>query len=161
MLTDMEDFKHVKREGMGYLVKQYWSLQHIIVIAWLLISIIVMVTTSYLKTGIIMFIFSLLLTVVSFMPPEVCFDPVSKRLTILNRGLNRQKFTYDLNDFEGFELHTMYIGMIPLGCYLYGNFKNISHFKRPVVSQSFSKKTMQEVVNELEDLTIKHNATSI
>lgn len=153
----MEDFKHLKKEGVEYLVKQYLSLQHIIVIAWLLISIIVILNTSYLKTGIVMLIFSLLLTIVSFMPPKVCCDPASKSLTILNRGLNRRKFTYDLNDFEGFELQTMYIGIIPLGCYLYGNFKNISRFKRPVISQSFSKKTMQEVVNELEDLNIKRN----
>ncbi|MBP2619371.1 hypothetical protein [Chryseobacterium jejuense] len=157
----MEEFKHVKREGTEYFVKQYLSLQHIIVIAWLLISIIVLVNTSYLKTGIIMLIFSLLLTIVSFMPPSVCFDPVSKCLTLLNRGLNRRKFIYDLNDFEGFELRTMYIGIIPLGCYLYGNFKNVSHFKRPVISQSFTKKTMQEVVNELEDLNIKHNTIPI
>ncbi|RXM50326.1 MULTISPECIES: hypothetical protein [unclassified Chryseobacterium] len=157
----MEGFKHVKREGTEYQVKQYLSLQHIIVIAWLLISIAVIISTSYLKTGIIMLIFSLLLTIVSFMPPKVCFDPVSKCLTILNRGLNRRKFTYDLNDFEGFELQTMYIGFIPLGCYLYGSFKNVTHFKRPVISQSFSKKTMQEVVNELEDLNVKPNATPI
>lgn len=155
----MEDFKHVKREGAEYQVKQYMSLQHIIVIAWLFISIIVIVNTSYLKTGIIMLVFSLLLTIVSFMPPKVCFDPASKCLTILNRGLNRRKFTYDLNDFEGFELQTMFISIIPLGCYLYGNFKSVSRFKRPVISQSFSKKTMQEVVNELEDLQIKPNIT--
>lgn len=157
----MEDFKHIKREGTEYQVRQYLSLQHIIVIAWLLISIIVIISTSYLKTGVVMLIFSLLLTIVSFMPPKVCFDPVSKSLTILNRGLNRRKFTYPLHDFEGFELQTMYIGFIPLGCYLYANFKNVSHFKHPVISQSFSKKTMQEVFNELEDLNVKSNATPI
>lgn len=157
----MEDFKHLKREGAGYYVKQYMSLQHIIVIAWLLISVIVMVNTGYLKTGTIMLIFSLLLTIVSFMPPKVCFDPALNSLTILNRGLNHRKFIYDLKDFDGFELQIMYIGFIPLGCYLYGNFKNVSHFKRPVISQSFSKKIMQEVVNELEDLNIKPNVTSI
>lgn len=151
----MENFKHLKREGTGFQVKQYLSLQHVIVIAWVLISIIVMIKTVYLKTGIIMLIFSLLLTIVSFMPPKVDFDSESKLLTVVNKGLNRKKFTYDLNEFEGFELQTMYIGFIPLGCYLYGNFKNVSHFKRPVISQSFSKKTMQEVVNELEDLNKK------
>ncbi len=44
------------------------------------------------------------------------------------------------------------MGFIPLGCFLYADFKNISDFKRPVVSQPFRKRTMQEIVNELEDL---------
>lgn len=157
----MGDFKHLKKEGTGYQVKQYFSLQHSIMIAWVLISIIVIVNTSYLKTGIILLIFSLLLTIVLFMPSNITFDPVLKLLTISNRGLNRKKFTYDLNDFGGFELQTMYIGFIPLGCYLYGNFKNVTHFKRPVISQSFSKKTMQEVVNELEDVNEKYKTTPI
>lgn len=43
MLTGMESFKHVKREGTEYQVKQYLSLQHIIVMAWLLISIIMII----------------------------------------------------------------------------------------------------------------------
>ncbi|WP_347217996.1 hypothetical protein [Chryseobacterium sp.] len=157
----MEGFKHLKREGPGYQVKQYISLQHLIVVIWVLISIIVIVKTSYLKIGVIMLIFSLLLTVISFIPPKIYFDPASQVLTVINAGLVRRKFIYDLNDCEGFELQTIGLGFIPLGCYLYGNFKNISHFKRPVISQSFSKKTMQEVVNELEDLHKKHNRTPI
>ncbi|MEJ5102199.1 hypothetical protein [Chryseobacterium sp. MYb328] len=157
----MEGFKHLKREGAGYQVKQYISLQHLIVVIWVLISIIVIVNTSYLKTGIGMLVFSLLLTIISFIPPKIYFDPASQVLTVINTGLVRRKFTYDLNDFEGFELQTIGLSMIPLGCYLYGNFKNISHFKRPVISQSFSKRTMQEVVNELEDLNKKYNRTLI
>ncbi|MDN3694636.1 hypothetical protein QWZ06_21370 [Chryseobacterium tructae] len=155
----MEDFKHLKKEGTGYRVRQYLSLQHVIVIAWVLISVIVIVNTSYLKTGIIMLIFSGLLTLVSFMPPKVYFDPVLKSLTIANTGLNRRKFTYDFKDFEGYELQTIRMGFIPLGYYLYGNFTNVSHFKRPVVSQSFSKKIMQEVVNELDDLNGRYKIT--
>ncbi len=157
----MEDFKHLKKEGTGYQVKQYLSLQHIVMVAWLLISIIVIINTSYLKTGIIMLIFSALLTIVSFMPPNVCFDPMSKSLIITHTGLNRRKFTYDLIDFEGFELQTIRMGFIPLGYYLYGNFKNISHFKRPVISQSFSKKAMQEIVNEWDDLNGRYKITPI
>lgn len=148
----MEGFKHLEREGTDYIVKQYVSLQHIIVMIWVLISIVVIINTSYLKTGIIMLIFSLLLTFVAFMPPRVSFNFISKNLTVANRGLNRRKFTYELNDFEGFGLQTIRFTIIPLGCFLYADFKNVSHFKRPVISQSFSKKKMQEIINELEDL---------
>lgn len=155
----MEDFKHLQKEGTAYQVKQYLSLQHIIAIIWVLISIAVMGNTIYLKTGIIMLIFSLLLLIASFIPPKIYFDPASNLLSVVNRGLNRRKFMYDLKDFEGFELQTMYVLFIPLGCYLYANFKNISRFKRPVISQSFSKRTMQEIVNELEDINKKHNVT--
>ncbi|HCN51985.1 MAG TPA: hypothetical protein DIT10_23385 [Chryseobacterium sp.] len=150
----MADFKHIKREGNSYLVNQYKSLQHVIVIAWVLISIVLIFYTSYLKTGIILLIFSLLLTIISFIPPRVCFDPLSKSLTVTNSGLKRTTFTYHFDDFEGFELQTIRMGFIPLGCFLYANFKNVSQLKRPAVSQSFSKKTMQEVVNELEDLKL-------
>lgn len=138
----MEGVKHLEREGTDYIVKQYVSLQHCIVMIWVLISIVVIISTSYLKTGIIMFVFSLLLTIVAFMPPRVSFNFISKSLTVANRGLNRRKFTYDLNDFEGFELQTIRIVIIPLGCFLYADFKNVSHFKRPVISPSFSKKKM-------------------
>lgn len=148
----MEEFKHLKKEGSGYVVKQYISLQHIIVVMWILISILVMVYSSYLKTGIVLLLFSLLLTIIAFIPPRVHFDPESKLLTVVNTGLKRRQFTYNLDEFEGFELQTIGMGIIPLGCFLYVNFKNVSGFKRPVISQSFSKKTMQEVVNELEDL---------
>lgn len=148
----MEGFKHLEREGTDYIVKQYVSLQYIIVMIWVLISIVVIINTSYLKTGIIMLIFSLLLTFVAFMPPRVSFNFISKNLTVINRGLNRRKFTYELNDFEGFGLQTIRFAIIPLGCFLYADFKNVSHFKRPVISQSFSKKKMQEIINELEDL---------
>lgn len=148
----MEGFKHLEREGTDYIVKQYVSLQHIIVMIWALISIVVIINTSYLKTGIIMLIFSLLLTFVAFMPSRVSFNFISKNLTVVNRGLNRRKFTYELNDFEGFGLQTIRFAIIPLGCFLYADFKNVSHFKRPVISQSFSKKKMQEIINELEDL---------
>ncbi len=148
----MEAFKHLKKEGTGYAVRQYLSLQHIIAPAWVIISILVMVYSSYLKTGIVLLLLFLLLTVISFIPPIIHFDPASKLLTVVNAGLKRRKFTYNLDEFEGFELQTIRMGFIPLGCFLYANFKNVSGFKRPVISQSFSKRTMQEVVNELEDL---------
>ena len=150
----MADFKHLEREGNSYLVKQYKSFQHLIVVVWVLISTVLVFYTSYLKTGIILLIFSLLLTIISFIPPRVCFDPLSRSLTVTNSGLKRTTFTYHFDDFKGFELQTIRIGFIPLGCFLYANFKNVSHLKRPVVSQSFSKKNMQEVVNELEDLKL-------
>lgn len=148
----MGDFKHLKKEGSGYLVKQYASLPQVLVLMWVIISVVVIINTSYLKTGIIMLIFSLMLTVVSFIPPRIHFDGISKQLTVRNTGLNRKTTTYNLDDFEGFELQAFRYAFIPLGCFLYANFKNVSSFKRPVISQSFRKKTMQEVVNELEDL---------
>lgn len=148
----MREFKHLKREGTGYLVKQYRSLPHIIVLMWVLISILVLMYSSYQKTGIILLLFSLLLTIISFIPPRVYFDPASELLTVANTGLKRRALTYNLHEFEGFELQTIRMGIIPLGCFLYASFKNVSDFKRPVISQSFRKKTMQEIVNELEDL---------
>lgn len=152
MFTDMGDFKHVIREGSGYQIRQYKLLQHVIVLAWVLISIVVITSTGYLKTGIVLLIISVLLTIASFTPPKVYFDPASKLLTLTNNGLNRKKFTYNLDDFEGFELQSFSIALIPLGCFLYANFKNVSQLKRPAITQSFSKKTLQEVVNELESL---------
>lgn len=52
-------------------MKQYPLLQYIIVIAWVLISIIVILNTIYLKTGIIILVFSMLLTIIFFMPPKI------------------------------------------------------------------------------------------
>lgn len=34
----MNDFKHLKKEGSEYQVKQYISFQHVIVVAWVFIS---------------------------------------------------------------------------------------------------------------------------
>ncbi|MFS4430624.1 hypothetical protein [Chryseobacterium sp. S90] len=151
----MEDFKHLKKEGAGYQVKQYVAFQHIIVVAWVCISGVILINTSYLKTGIFLLIFSLLLTIISFIPSKVNFDPENKLLTVINSGLNRKEFLYRLEDFEGFELQTFRLAFIPLGCYLYANFKNVSNLKRPLISQSFSKKMMQEITNELEDVNMK------
>lgn len=149
----MGNFKHLRKENDGYLVKQYISLPQVLILLWVIISIVLIVYTGYLKTGIVLLILSLILTIISFIPPKIYFDPTSRRLIMKNSGLNHRKAIYDLNEFEGFELQTFRYGIIPLGCSLYANFKNVSGFKRPVVSQSFRKKTMQEVVNELEDLT--------
>ncbi|TZF94172.1 hypothetical protein FW781_16230 [Chryseobacterium panacisoli] len=149
----MGDFKHLKKEGPGYQVKQYMALQHIIGIAWVCIAILLITNTSYLKTGIILLIFSLLLSIVSFIPPKINFDPENQLLIVTNRGLNRKEIIYRLEDFEGFELQTFRLAFIPLGCYLYADFKNISRFKRPVISQSFSKRILQEITNELEDIS--------
>ncbi|MFS4472121.1 hypothetical protein [Chryseobacterium sp. T20] len=151
----MEGFKHVKKEGSNYVVKQYMALQHIIGIAWVGISILLITYTDYLKTGIVLLIFSLLITIVSFIPPKVNFDMENQLLTVTNSGLNRKRFIFNLNDFEGFELQTFRMGFLPLGCYLYANFKNVSKLKRPLVSQSFTQKKMQEIVNELEDIHVK------
>ncbi|WP_079240604.1 hypothetical protein [Chryseobacterium indologenes] len=151
----MEGFKHLKKKGTEYEVKQYMALQHIIGIAWVCISMLLITNTGYMKTGIVLLIFSLLLTIVSFIPPKVNFDTENKTLTVANNGLNRKIFIYNLDDFEGFELQTFQLGFIPLGCYLYANFKNVSQFKRPVISQSFSKRIIQEITNELEDITTK------
>lgn len=64
-----------------------------------------------------------------------------------------RKNQYDLKDFEGFELQNFILmGLIPIGSYLYANFKNLPKIKRPAMSQSFGKKRMQEVYNELEEL---------
>jgi hypothetical protein len=35
----MPVYKHLKKDGTGYLVKQYPSLQHVIVLAWVLIGL--------------------------------------------------------------------------------------------------------------------------
>ncbi|AZA79445.1 hypothetical protein EG347_19030 [Chryseobacterium sp. G0186] len=148
----MENFIHLKKENDGYWVKQYISLPQILMMLWVFISIIVIIYSSHLKTGVVLLILSLIMTVLSFIPPKICFDPVSQRLIVKNTGLSKREVIYDLTEFEGFELQTFRYGFIHLGCYLYANFKNVSGLKRPVVSQSFRKKTMQEVANELEDL---------
>lgn len=151
----MNDFKHLKKEGSGYQVKQYMAFQHVIVIVWVCISVFLIINTIYLKTGIVLFIFSLLLTIVSFIPPKVNFDMQNQILTVMSSSLNRKEFIYKMEGFEGFELQAFRVGFIPIGCYLYANFKNVSNFKRPLISQSFSKKMMQEIANELEDVNVK------
>lgn len=151
----MNDCKHLKKEGSVYQVKQYMAFQHIIVVAWVCISVFLIINTIYLKTGIILFLFSLLLTIVSFIPPKVNFDIQNQILTVTSSGLNRKEFIYKMEDFEGFEVQAFRVGFIPIGCYLYANFKNVSNFKRPLISQSFSKKMMQEITNELEDVNVK------
>jgi hypothetical protein len=57
----MPVYKHLKKDGTGYLVKQYPSLQHVIVLAWVLIGLVLIINTSYFKTGIVIFVLSLLL----------------------------------------------------------------------------------------------------
>lgn len=102
-----------------------------------------------------MLIFSLLLSIVSFIPPKINFDAQNQLLTVMNSGLVRKKFIYKMENFEGFEVHAFRVGFIPIGCYLYANFKNVSNLKRPLISQSFSKKIIQEITNELEDVNMK------
>ncbi|CAM3622598.1 hypothetical protein ELOC111193_13925 [Elizabethkingia occulta] len=147
----MSVYKHLKKDSTGYLVKQYPSLQHVIVLAWLLIGLVLIVNTSYFKTGIVIFVLSLLLTtLLTFRGPRVYIDPYAKIITV-KHGLRKNQ--YDLKDFEGFELQSfVMMGFIPIGSYLYANFKDVPKIKRPAMSQSFGKKRMQEVYNELEEL---------
>ncbi|WP_407483311.1 hypothetical protein [Elizabethkingia meningoseptica] len=147
----MDEFKHLNKHNSGYLVKQYPSFQHTIVIAWILIAIVIIVKTSYLKTGIVLLVVFSLLTILSFRFPKTCIDKASGFITVNVDDKKRQKH-YRFSDFEGFELQTLYIGFIPLGSFLYANFKNTSKLKRPVISQSFEKKRMQELYNELEQI---------
>ena len=151
----MSDYKHLKKDGTGYLVKQYPSLQHVIVLAWVLIGLVLIINTSYFKTGIVIFILSLLLAILTFRGPRVYVDPYAKIITV-KHGFRQNQ--YDLKDFEGFELQSfVMMGFIPIGSYLYANFKDVPKIKRPAMSQSFGKKRMQEVYNELEELINNKN----
>ena len=146
----MSVYKHLKNDGTGYLVKQYPSLQHIIVLAWVLIGLVLIINTSYFKTGIAIFVLSLLLAILTFRGPRVYVDSHTKIITVKHGFRHNQ---YDLKYFEGLELQSfMLMSFIPIGSYLYANFKDVPKIKRPVMSQSFGKKRMQEVYNELEEL---------
>ncbi|HFK5571271.1 TPA: hypothetical protein ACG0AO_003094 [Elizabethkingia meningoseptica] len=148
----MDEFKHLNKHSTGYLVKQYPSFQHAIVIAWILIAIVIIIKTSYLKTGIVLLVVFSLLTILAFRFPKICIDKASGFITV-NMGDKKRQKQYSFSDFESFELQTLYIGFIPLGSFLYANFKNTSKIKRPLISQSFGKKRMQELYNELEQIT--------
>lgn len=68
----MSAYKHLKNDGSGYLVKQYPSLQQIIILAWVLIGFVLIINTSYFKTGIVIFVLSLLLVILTFRGPGLC-----------------------------------------------------------------------------------------
>ncbi|MCP1251458.1 hypothetical protein NK212_06290 [Elizabethkingia sp. S0634] len=151
----MSAYKHLKNYGTGYLVKQYPSLQHVIVLAWVLIGLVLITNTSYFKTGIVIFVLSLLLAILTFRGPRVYVDYHAKIITV-KHGFRQNE--YDLKDFEGFEMQSFVLmGFIPIGSYLYANFKDAPKIKRPAMSQSFGKKRMQEVYNELEELINNKN----
>ncbi|AIL46920.1 hypothetical protein HZQ11_00600 [Elizabethkingia anophelis] len=151
----MSAYKHLKNDGSGYLVKQYPSLQHVIILAWVLIGFVLIINTSYFKTGIVIFVLSLLLVILTFRGPRVYVDPYTKIISV-KHGFGQNQ--YDLKDFEGFGIQRfMLMGFIPIGSYLYANFKDLPKIKRPAMSQSFGKKRMQEVYNELEELINNKN----
>ena len=68
----MSAYKHLKNDGSGYLVKQYPSLQQIIILAWVLIGFVLIINTSYFKTGIVIFVLSLLLVILTFRGSGLC-----------------------------------------------------------------------------------------
>ena len=151
----MSVYKHLKKDGTGYLVKQYPSLQHVIVLAWILIGLVLIINTSYFKTGIVIFVLSLLITILTFRGPQIYID-ISKEIITVKHGFRQNQ--YDLKYFEGFELQSFVLmGFIPIGSYLYANFKDVPKIKRPAMSQSFGKKRMQEIYNELEELINNKN----
>lgn len=151
----MPVYKHLKNQGTGYLVKQYPSLQHVIVLAWMLIGLALIINTSYFKTGIVIFVLSLLLAILTFRGPQVYID-INKEIITVKHGFRQNH--YDLRDFKGFDLQSfMLMGFIPIGSYLYANFKDLPKIRRPAMSQSFGKKRMQEIYNELEELINNKN----
>ncbi|WP_239001262.1 hypothetical protein [Elizabethkingia anophelis] len=102
----MSAYKHLKNDGTGYLVKQYPSLQHVIILAWVLIGFVLIINTSYFKTGIVIFVLSLLLAILTFRGPRVYVDPHTKIISVKHGFRHNQ---YDLKDFEGFGITKFYV----------------------------------------------------
>lgn len=137
-------------DGNAYRIKTSVSLVHIILVLWLLIGIALFVYSSYSKTGICIIAFiALILVLMLTRPSKTRIIPEEKLIKIDTGVRGKAPLQYHFSDFSGFELATVYCLRLPVNTELFARFGRGASSKRHVLGQSFGRKKMQQLSNEL------------
>jgi len=147
-------YKYLIPDGNSYRIKNTISFFHLIIIAWLLIGIALMIYSEYLKTGLgIIGFTSFLLVLMLFRHSKTRIFPNEKMIKI-DRGVRgKEPVAYSFSEFESFDLQIIkWVMGIPLNTSLYAHFKSADKVNRYELGSSLSKKGMQQLHNELEEI---------
>lgn len=147
------NYKYLIPDGNDYKIKNFISLHHVVVVAWWLTGIAMAVYSTYLKTAIMIIAFtSLILILMLLKSSKNRIIPSEKIINIDTGAWRKGPIKYSFSDFDGFELETVYYLRIPLNTELHGRFISANgKIKRHLLGQSFGKRTMQQLCNELEE----------
>jgi len=149
----MKYYKYLIMEGNAYKIRTFIALQHIILIIWFFIGLFMFAYGEYIKTGIGIVSFTLLILVLMILRPSkfrVC--PQDQRIQVDRAKLEKPPDSYSFSDFSSFEMDTIYWLRIPINSTLYARFNFEGKTNRHVVSQSFGRGPMQVLSNELGKL---------
>lgn len=144
-------YKLLLPDGKTYRIKNSVSLLHVILILWLFIGIVIIVYSEYTKTGISIIAFIWLLVVLIWVRPSKTRILPSEQIIRIDTGVRgKEPLQYHFSDFEGFEIQTVYYMRIPVNTELFVRFNINGSSHRHVLGQSFGRKRMQQLCNELE-----------
>jgi hypothetical protein len=140
-------------EGDTYKVRPFIALQHIILIIWFFIGLFMFVYGEFIKTGIGIVSFTLLILILMILRPSKFRVFLHDQQIQVDRAkLEKTPDSYAFSDFISFELDTIYWLRIPINSTLYARFNFEGKTNRHVISQSFGRGPMQVLSNELEKL---------
>ena len=146
-------YKYLISDEDTYRLKSSFSLFHAILSAWLFIGIALVYYNSYYKSGLFLIVFnSLILIRMLLRPPKTGIAPHEKIIRINTQVRGRKPLQYHFSDFQGFELQTVYCMRIPVNTELFGCFASNGKNCRHILGQSFSRKRMQHLSNELDEI---------
>lgn len=150
-------YKSLISEGESYRIKNSISFMHLIIVAWLLIGITLVIYSTYLKTGMGIIAFTALILILTLLRPTKTRIFPEKKVIQIDAGVRgKEPEHYNFADFEGFDLQVIkWIMGIPLNASLHVHFKNGDKLRRYELGASLSKKKMQRLHNELEEIINK------
>ncbi|WP_206541005.1 hypothetical protein [Chryseobacterium angstadtii] len=149
----MMSYKYLIPDGKAYKITTFVSLAHIILVAWLFIGIATVVYSAYFKTGLSLIAFTVLIIVLMLLrSSKTRLFPEEKMIKIDTGVRGKEPIQYPFSDFSGFELETVYYLRLPINTELFVRFGTGETSKRHVLAQSFGKRKIQQLYNELEEI---------
>ncbi|MGJ1432467.1 hypothetical protein ACR79M_13095 [Sphingobacterium spiritivorum] len=150
----MQAYKYLTPVGNGYKLRSFISFFHVIIVVWWLIGIAIVVYSDHFKTGLSIIAFtSLLLVLVVLRNSKTRIFPDDKNFRIDTGVRGQAPLQYSFSEIERLEIQVIkWIFGIPIHVTLYVKFKSADKTKRFELASSFSKKNIQQLYNELEEV---------
>jgi len=145
-------YKYLLHDGIGYKIRNMFSLIHFSIFVWFLIGILLFFYSENTTTGLSFIVSTFVFILMLLIPSKTKILPHEKIFKISAGAWRKEPHQYRFSDFEGFDVETMcYIG-IPVNTVLFGRFIFNGKRKRYFLAQSFKKAKMQGLAQELDEL---------
>ncbi|MGJ1264949.1 hypothetical protein [Sphingobacterium spiritivorum] len=150
----MQAYTYLIQDGNSYKLKSFISFFHIIIVAWWLIGAAIIVYSDHFKTGVsIIILTSLMLALVFIRLSKTRIFPNERKFKIDTGVRGQAPLLYSFSEIERLEIYVIkWIFGIPIHVTLYVRFRSVDKTKRFELTSSLSKKKIQLLYNELEEV---------